>query len=198
MNEYLVILLNFLILYGYPFLAGIILLGYFGIPIPGEIFLLAAGALAYNGDLNIYFLIPFTVAVTLFGDSLIYYLGRKYGERIILKFGKRLDITHERIEKIGAFIDKWGMGAIFIAKAILTPLALPTTIFAGITKYPYKKYILAAFLGDVVWVSILVYLGYFFGANWVSLLDYISGFENFILIVSVSIIIFFITKKLRR
>lgn len=182
MNQVLSELLTYLALYGYPIVAAIIAVGYTGVPVPSEAILLAGGALTDDGSLNFYFLGTMVTAVALAGDILAYCVGKKYGLIIIKKFGRLIRFDISKTQKTDHFLQKWGVGAIFITRWLITPLGIPLSLLSGITEYPFKRFLLAAFSGDLIWAFGYIYLGAVLGANWVSIYYILNNFFYFILL----------------
>jgi len=189
MTEALSTLLTYLIAYGYPIVAGCIFVGYLGIPVPSEALLLAAGALASGGSLNIWILISLVTITALTGDIFGYWIGNKYGVWCIKKFGPLLRFDQNRVKKTSGFLNRWGVWSIFITRWLLTPVAVPINILSGITNYPLKKFLCAAFCGEILWGCLFISLGYWLGANWLSLLDYINNFLSFVFFGTAGVIL---------
>lgn len=174
MSEILDPLLTLVLNYGYPIVVCCVLAAYFGIPIPTDAILLAAGSFSVDGTLNIFILIPLVAIAAIIGDLFGYYLGKKFGFLVINKYTKKLGLTQKKLDKVDKFLIKWGSGCIFITRWLLTPLGIPVNIMAGISKFSIKKFFSVVVIGELIWATIFIYLGYLFGANWVNLLDYID------------------------
>ena len=119
---------------------------------------------------------------------MIYLAARTLGPNFISHCGKFFRIKTDDLTKLHNFLEKWGFGAVFITRWFLTPFGLPINILAGITKYSYSKFLLASFLGEILWVSIYVYLGYFFSNNLILLLQQTNYLSTSVLLISISTI----------
>jgi membrane-associated protein len=183
MTELLNPLLTLLINYGYPIIIITILIGYMGVPIPSEALLLAAGSFAADGTFDIYITISLVIITALTGDTIIYLLGKKFGYVLSSKIG----ISVNKFKKVESFLDKWGIWCVFITRWLLTPLSLPVNLVAGTSRYSFRKFIISAAFGEALWAIAYIYLGFIFGANWQSLLDYISDAPLLILFVVLGI-----------
>ncbi|MFA6007313.1 MAG: DedA family protein [Candidatus Shapirobacteria bacterium] len=141
--------------------------------LPGDSLLFAAGALSASvGAFNIKLLWPLMIVAAFLGDTVNYWIGRKIGAkafdpkfklRIInyeLRIGKIL--KPEYLDKAQAFYDKHGGVAIILARFV--PIVRTFAPFvAGIGKMHYGKFLSYNAVGGVVWVTLMLMSGYFFG-----------------------------------
>jgi membrane protein DedA with SNARE-associated domain len=174
MSEILDPILTLVLNYGYPIIVGCVIAAYFGVPIPTDAILLAAGSFSTDGALNIFLLIPIVALTAIIGDYFGYYLGKKFGYLVVNKYTKKLGLTQIKLNSVDGFLKKWGIWCVFLTRWLLTPLGIPVNIMAGISKYSLKKFLSVVVIGELIWATIFLYLGYLFGANWVTLLDYID------------------------
>src|SRR5919106_6014242 len=79
-----------------------------GVPLPGETILLAAGVLVQRGHLDLGDTIAFGIAGAVVGDQIGYWVGREGGRRFVLKWGRYLFITKERLARAEAFFARHG------------------------------------------------------------------------------------------
>lgn len=196
MSEILDPILTLILNYGYPIIVTCIICSYFGIPIPTDAVLLAAGSFSVDGSLNIFILIPIIALTAIIGDLFGYFLGRKFGYLIINKFTKKLGITQKNLNSVEGFLSKWGIGCIFITRWLLTPLGVPVNLMAGISNYSLKKFLTVVIIGELFWAGIFLYLGYLFGANWVTLLDYIDEAPSLLALLAVGVISIYVGFKI--
>lgn len=196
MENILGILLTLILNYGYPIIFVIIFVGYLGLPISLNVILLAAGAFAVDGTLNIYFLIPFITISALFGDVFNYYLGKKFGHLLVNKFTNKLGLTEKRLAIVDGSMDKWGIWSIFFTRWLFTPIGIPVNIIAGMRKYSLKKFIAFAGCGELIWASIYISLGYFFGTNWYAFSQYIAQTPQIIMLFGFGFALLYLTYRI--
>lgn len=196
MTDILNQLLTLVLIYGYPIIAGIIILGYLGLPISLNAILLAAGAFASDGTLNIYILVPFVTIVALGGDIFNYILGRKFGFLLINTYTERVGLTKSTLSSVDLYLSKWGGWIIFITRFLLTPIGIPVNIISGVSHYPLKKFILFAGIGEFIWAYCYIMLGFILGANWVTLWSYISETPQILLLGIVGIGLFIMSIRM--
>ena len=135
-----------------------------GIPVPGELTLVAASLLAATGVTD-----PFLVGLAasigaIVGDSIGYAIGRRGGrtmlERCGQRFPKHFGPAHlARAERTFA---RWGVWAVFFGRfvALLRILAGP---LAGAMHVPYRKFLVANAAGGIVWAFGTTYVIYYVG-----------------------------------
>lgn len=128
--------------------------------LPGDSLLFAAGTFAGFGDLNVWVLFALLVAAAIIGDTVNYWIGHYVGPRAFsgnIRFLKKeyLDRTHD-------FYERHGGKTIILARFV--PIVRTFAPFvAGIGAMSYGRFLAYNVIGGFLWVSIFVFLGYFFG-----------------------------------
>ena len=188
MDQLLHTLLTLVLVYGYPIIIIAIILAYLGIPISLNAILLAAGSFTVNGTLSIYILIPLVTIASVLGDLGEYYIGRRFGFVIVDRFTSKIGLTHARIANTNVFLQRWGSITVFITRWLLTPFGIPVNLMAGISEYPFSRFLIAASTGELLWASLYIYLGNYFGANWQIFFDYINNAPVLLALLTIGII----------
>jgi len=129
--------------------------------LPGDSLLFVAGALAGGGLLNIWLVyIPLLFAAIL-GDSLNYWIGHRLGTSVFERENSRL-FNKDHLEKTRAFYEKYGGKTIILARFI--PIVRTFAPFvAGVGKMHYDTFLTYNIIGGILWVTLLTFIGYFFG-----------------------------------
>jgi membrane protein DedA with SNARE-associated domain len=151
---------EFIEIYGYYGAALGILATGLGFPVPEEVPVLVAGAMANH--LKIYIMLPICIVSVIIGDTLLYTIGRVWGSRLVqIPLIRKRFLTPERFAMISANFQKYGMKILLFAR--VTP-GIRTWIFltAGITKLPLAQFVVADSIYAVPGVTILFFLGYYF------------------------------------
>ena len=130
--------------------------------LPGDSLLFACGALAAAApeSMNIYWLVGIFLVSSVVGDACNYMIGEKFGNAL-LSMNTKL-IKPEHVAKASAFYEKHGHKAIFLARFV--PIVRTFAPFvAGIGKMHYTTFAHYNVIGAVVWVTLFVGGGFFFG-----------------------------------
>ncbi len=154
--------IQFLIRHGYAVLFVWVLLEQGGLPIPAVPFLLAAGALAATGRMNLAFIVGSAVIASLVSDVSWYGLGRRRGMGI-LHLLCRISLEPDScVRQTENLFSRRGSSALLVAKFIpgLSTVAPP---LAGITRMPLARFVLFDGLGALLWIGVFVALGVLFG-----------------------------------
>lgn len=142
----------FIVQYGYGALFGVLFAESFGLPLPGEAFLITASFLATQGQLNIW-LVGLTawIAVVL-GDNAGYAIGRFGGRRLIIRHGARVGISAERLNKTERFFAHYGPEIVIVAR-FFPVLRQLNGIVAGSAGMRWKRFVSYNALGGLLWVG---------------------------------------------
>jgi membrane protein DedA with SNARE-associated domain len=160
--------------WGYFAIFGFVVLGNMGFPFPEETILLLAGYLAWEGGLRLSLVLPVGILSAIIGDNIGYWLGHRYGQRLLDRFGLWIVGKPERLEAAREILHRHGARGVFAARFIpgVRFLAGP---LAGAMGLPPGRFLLANVLGASLYVPIAVGLGYAVGYG---LGDYLSRFER--------------------
>lgn len=139
--------------------------GIIGLPIPDEFLLTYVGFNVFLGKLA-YFPSLLSAFLGAFGGiTLSYILGIKLGLPFLHKFGPKLHITEERINKTKNLFTKFGPYLLFFGYFIPGVRHI-TAYLAGINGYSYKRFSLFAYLGALTWSFTFITLGTALGEKW--------------------------------
>lgn len=171
------------------------------LPLPSEIIIPPAAYLAFKGEFNVYWIIFYGTFGSLFGALVNYYLARSLGRKIVysivkMKFMRYLLISVEDVEKTEQYFLKNGSISTFIGR-LLPVIRHLISLPAGFSKMKLVPFMFYTTLGAFIWVSILAYVGYFFGANQELIGKYYEEFSLVFKILFVLVVLFFIYKKIR-
>jgi len=133
--------------------------------LPGDSLLFTAGALSAisNEQLKVELIIPLLILGSIFGDSVNYYAGSKWGRKAFeTKHRFSFLFSKKHLYSTEHFYKKKGRWAVALARFF--PIIRTFAPFvAGITLMPYKQFLRYSVAGTIVWVSIFTLAGYYFG-----------------------------------
>ena len=128
--------------------------------LPGDSLLFAAGALAATTSLHPALLFVLLAAAAVLGDSSNYAIGARLGARV---FGGQFRfIKREHLDRTEQFYAKYGGKTIILARFI--PIVRTYAPFvAGAARMNYSRFAFFNITGGLLWVSLFVLGGYWFG-----------------------------------
>ncbi len=156
---------------------------FIGAIIEGPILMVAAG---FFLRFDVFSLVPlFTVLVLgdLLADIGWYAVGYYFAEPLIRKNGKFFGVTADLFEKMKKLLTEHQTKILLGSKVTIGfGLALVTIVAAGASKIPIKKYIAINALGEIIMVTVLLSVGYWFGQFYSQIA---KGFKEVFLAVGV-------------
>jgi membrane protein DedA with SNARE-associated domain len=119
----------------------VLFLGGLGAPIPEELPVLAAGALAHEGYMRWWIALPVCIFGVLAGDSVLYWVGHHWGERILDWSIVRRVLTEPREQMLLGAYRRHAAKTVFTARHVMG-LRAAAFLTAGIARVPFWKFIL--------------------------------------------------------
>jgi membrane protein DedA with SNARE-associated domain/rhodanese-related sulfurtransferase len=193
---------GFIAQHGYAVVASIMFLSAIGLPMPGSITLMAAGAAAHQ-DLRLAFLIPLAWASAVIGDTLLYFGGR-YTGWWLLSGMCRLSMNPEGcIFSSSAYFYRRGSRTLLFSKWIpgLSSMAAP---LAGSLNMRFWRFLPLDAAGVAGYVTIWITIGYLFSqfiqqiAAWIGRLGHAVLFVVLALIAGYAISVLIFTIRARK
>lgn len=157
-------------------------------PIPEDIIVLSAGAGVQQevGNLFIAFIVTFVGIII--SDVIIFLAGKKIGQRVFeIKF-LSFFFPKNKIEKVSAFFENHSKKAVFLGR--FTSGLRPIVFFtAGMSKIKFKNFLICDFLASLIYIPLLMFLGYRFAYD-LSLL--IKGIKHIYHAIEILLILAFV------
>jgi membrane protein DedA with SNARE-associated domain len=150
---------------GYPGLFALIMLESTLIPIPSELIMPFAGALAQSGEFSLPVVLVINSTAALLGSGLCYWLGRAGGKPLLLRYGKYVFVRRKDIERTESYFARHGRATILIGR-FLPVIRHIISIPAGIARMPLVPFFTQTFIGSTIWGTVLILVGYELGARW--------------------------------
>ena len=155
-------LLESLLRYAYPliFLAGLAeAVPLLGILIPGQAIIIAAGALAATGRLDLRLVILAALPAGILGDAIGYYIGRRYGRPFLEKYGHRLRISEQALARGDRMFARFGPFALVLGRFSFLTRGI-VALMAGITRMRQRVFWPVNVAGGIAWAVGFVLTGY--------------------------------------
>jgi undecaprenyl-diphosphatase len=137
---------------------------FLGLVLPGELALLLGGVLAHQDRIPLAGALAVGVAGALAGDSAGYWIGRRWGPRLLSSpLGRR--VGPARLHKVETLLLRGGGWALVVGRGTAgARVVLPG--LAGILGLRYRTFVLWTGAAATVWAVAHVLLGYAAGAGW--------------------------------
>lgn len=169
----------------------------FGLPTPGETMLITGAFLASDGSLNIFWLLPVAWLAAVTGDSIGYVIGATGGHKLLTRYGGRIGITEERLQKVEGFFTRYGNIVVVFARFVVL-LRQFNGIVAGSLEMPWPRFFLYNAIGAALWVGCWGGLTYWLGRRFFEYV-HLLGWEGPTLVaIAVIAIIVIVVKLFRR
>ena len=135
-----------------------------GIVLPGEIGVVLGGVLANQGKLPLAGVLAAGILGAIIGDSIGYWVGARYGERMLRKIPDRL-LDDDKLQRAEDSVRRLGGKSVFVGRFTAALRALVPGL-AGMSRLPYLRFLAWNIGGGLVWASGFVALGYLAGSQY--------------------------------
>lgn len=171
---------------------------FLGVVVEGEIFPLAAGALAAMSFMNMYAVIVVTFVGAVVGDILWFLAARHWGRKLVERFG-RFFFRRKRLARLEKHFQVNGKRTLFITKFIYS-FGHSSIVVAGIAGMDIREFIKIDVVASLLWACLFVLLGSFFGASLGLLQHFMRDITWFVVVALVVIIVvqWYARKRLAR
>ena len=136
-----------------------LLMGNLGLPFPEEVILPLGGYFGWTGRLSTWRVVLLGVASGALGDHVGYWFGRRGGRAFVERYGRRLLVPPRTLQRADRFFTRYGPGAVFLGRFV-TGVRFLVGPLAGVSRMPYRRFVLANLAGGIVWVTLAVTGGY--------------------------------------
>jgi membrane protein DedA with SNARE-associated domain len=179
----------------------VLLLCGFGLPMPEDLILVSGGVLAWLArgrplhsfgamfrDVGLLTMIGVGLAGIIFGDSIIFMAGRRFGHRVADFRPLRRIITPAKLERVEKELRKRGNVLVLVAR-FLPGLRAPTFFVVGHARLPYWEFLLFDGAAALVSAPLWVCLGFWFGSDIQKAARHARQFSHYILIGAVAAVV---------
>ena len=137
---------------------------FLGVILPGEIGVVLGGVLANQGKLALVAVFAAGILGAVIGDSIGYWVGSRYGERLLRRIPDRL-LDEEKLQRAEDSVRRLGGKSVFVGRFTAALRALVPGL-AGMSRLPYGRFLAWNVAGGVLWASGFVVIGYLAGSQY--------------------------------
>lgn len=144
---------------GYPLIALLMAVESSIVPLPSEVVIPPAAHLAHTtGKFSLWGIILAGTIGSWLGATAMYWAARLAGRPLLLRYGKYVLITPEKIRGAERWAAHFGSVGIFISR-LLPVVRHLIGIPAGIVRMSYTNFSIYTLLGSAIWCAVLAYVG---------------------------------------
>ncbi|MFY4777357.1 DedA family protein [Metabacillus sp. RGM 3146] len=142
-----------------------IVLELLALPVSGEFLMSYAGYFVYQGKMSYILAILTAFAAGGIGITLTYWIGKMGGYKLIERYGRYVHLGPKNYEKTASWFER--SGKILLLFAYFIPGVRHLTGYvAGISKMPFRTFIVPAYIGASLWAFCFITLGKLLGHRW--------------------------------
>jgi membrane protein DedA with SNARE-associated domain len=167
------------------------------IPIPSEVTMFTAGALAASGHLGLGYAIVVGTLGNVVGSYLAWIVGRTGGRAVLGRFGRLMMLREDDVARSEEWFARHGEAAVFLGRfvpVVRTFISLP----AGVAEMPPVRFGVYTLLGCLPWTAALAAVGYAVGDNWHSIARGFTAATYVIVAIAVVAIAAFFVHRARK
>jgi membrane-associated protein len=129
--------------------------------VPSETAVITAGVVAASGDLSLPPIIACGAAGAFLGDNTAYWIGRKFGSRVVDRFfsgekaRRRVEWSQRQLEERG--------GQLIVVGRFIPGGRTAVTLSAGLLRFSWRRFLILDAVAALIWATYAALLGYFGG-----------------------------------
>ena len=168
--------------YLFPFLTQL------GVPIGLTIVIVYLGSQTYSIANLIFFILTLSL-ILLFADMIAYFIGKKYGNILILKLEK-YEIG-KQIKKAIRLAEKNVFFAVILTRTLILGAGPIINYVLGVRRISVTKFVILLSIGEICYVTTFILIGFVFKNIWDSLFAIIQDLSSILIIL---IILYYVLK----
>ena len=182
----------------YGGILAVLLLSSLGLPVPEEMPIVAAGVLSHQDLAHWWLALPVCVVGALSGDMILYWIGRRWGDRVRGWWPVRRLLTPERTLGLEQAYRDHAMKTVATARHV-AGLRAAAFLSAGTARVPFWKFAVADAAAAVVTIPITFGLAYFFSYQINAILADVHRVERWLALVGLVVLagglVFYMTRS---
>lgn len=127
-------------------------------PLPSEVVIPPAAFWAAQGKMNFWAVVFAGMGGSYFGSVISYFVSRKAGRFLILRYGRYFFIPKEKFLLAESWLNQYSAGGVFFAR-LLPVVRHLVSIPAGVVRMPFGRFSLMTLTGSFLWCAVLAWFG---------------------------------------
>lgn len=143
------------------------------LPLPGDTLIMYAGTQTHAGWAHAVLTIAFSTLAAVLGSSMLFFVARRGGRPLLLRYGRVLHLHPERVDRMQARFLRWGPWAIILGR-LIPGLRAPTGAMAGLFAVPYRVFLPCTTISALIWALFYFYVGVLLAPAWREALEFVG------------------------
>lgn len=162
MSYTLGLILSFVLLYKYLALFILVFLAAIILPLPSNAMVIVVGVFCNQGYMDFSLSLLVAISANVFGDTCGYFITWRFGKKVWQKLTHKRPAYFDLLEK---YLHNYAIWTIILTR-FSNAVGIIVNLFCGLTKYSFKKFILADITGNFLNMVSMLILGYLVGEYW--------------------------------
>lgn len=165
------------------------------LPFPGTVLLAFVGYAVWRGNLNTAEASIAAATGSSVGALILYRVARDAGSELLVRYGHRLALTPEKINRADSWFRTHAGRATFFAR--LTPgVRIYISVAAGLARMNQAIFLISTFAGAWLWAALIIGLGWALGEGWRTAAD-VLGFvqTTALLVVALAVVLVTLSRR---
>lgn len=188
---------QFLARHGYWLLAGAVLGRQACLPIPANLFLIAAGALASAGRLNLLAAIGLSIATFLVADLAWYEAGRRFGDRVLHFLCSLSRDPGSYVHRATSIFARHGVRTLLFSKFVIGLDAVAAPL-AGASSVSPRLFLVFDGIGATFWSATYAALGYTFSNQLDRVAVHVARIGIVVALAVAAVFVYYLARKIAR
>lgn len=156
------------------------------VPVPASLFMMTAGGFVASGDLAAVQTVGAALMGAVLGDQMGYVIGR-HGGGPFLDVLRRSPKRGKMVDRAVAYLHRRGWLGVFLSRWLFSPLGPWINLAGGAAGLHWRAFTQAGIMGELVWVTVYVGLGWGFSGHLVELADLLGNASGFLAALAVTV-----------
>ena len=151
---------------GYPLVVLLMAIESSVVPLPSELIIPPAAYLAYThrGGMSLVGVVAAGAFGSWLGATVMYWASRLAGRPLVIRFGRLVLISPEKVEKAERWSARFGSFGVFGSR-MLPVIRHLIGIPSGIVRFDFARYSIYTFAGSAIWCAVLSWVSIMAGNN---------------------------------